>query len=71
MLKCSLYLGSKAQSLWGCLHTMRGHTGGLVQEVLDIYKRTGIPNPLLFKAAMVAVNDTYYTWEMTQLCVSA
>lgn len=52
---------------------MRGHTGGLDQEVLDIYKRTGIKNLVLFEAAMVAVNDTHncYAWELTQLCVSA
>lgn len=52
---------------------MRGHTGGLDQEVLDIYKRTGIKNLVLFEAAMVAVNDAHncYTWEPTQLCVSA
>lgn len=50
---------------------MRGRTGGLDQEVLDIYKRTGIPNPLLFEAAMAAANDTHncYTWELTQVCI--
>lgn len=52
---------------------MRSHTGGLDQGVFDIYKKTGIPNPLLFEAAMVTVSGTHNccTWELTQLCVSA